>query len=59
MIYYFFFSASDKTQAEIQQEIQALIRQITVTVTVLPLLKEPCLCIYIGTLIFLSIIRHF
>eukprot|EP00770_Monocercomonoides_exilis_P007538 MONOS_7499.1-p1 / transcript=MONOS_7499.1 / gene=MONOS_7499 / organism=Monocercomonoides_exilis_PA203 / gene_product=mitotic spindle assembly checkpoint protein MAD2 / transcript_product=mitotic spindle assembly checkpoint protein MAD2 / location=Mono_scaffold00257:56324-57354(+) / protein_length=161 / sequence_SO=supercontig / SO=protein_coding / is_pseudo=false len=33
---------SDKSEVEIQREIQALIRQITVTVTVLPLIKVPC-----------------
>ena len=40
----FFFSniISDKPQHEITQEIQAIIRQITASVTFLPLLNEPC-----------------
>mmetsp|Transcript_27345 Transcript_27345/g.27577 ORF Transcript_27345/g.27577 Transcript_27345/m.27577 type:complete len:210 (-) Transcript_27345:240-869(-) len=33
---------SDKSQKEITQEIQAIIRQITASVTFLPLLNEPC-----------------
>ena len=33
---------SDKPQKEVTQEIQAIIRQITASVTFLPLLNEPC-----------------
>lgn len=33
---------STKTQKEITQEIQAVVRQITASVTFLPLLNEPC-----------------
>mmetsp|Transcript_2474 Transcript_2474/g.2435 ORF Transcript_2474/g.2435 Transcript_2474/m.2435 type:complete len:206 (-) Transcript_2474:59-676(-) len=33
---------SNKTQKEITQEIQAVVRQITASVTFLPLLNEPC-----------------
>lgn len=32
----------EKSQKEIQKEIQAIIRQITASVTFLPLLDEPC-----------------
>jgi mitotic spindle assembly checkpoint protein MAD2 len=33
---------STKSQKEITQEIQAVVRQITASVTFLPLLNEPC-----------------
>lgn len=33
---------SDKAPKEVTQEIQAIIRQITASVTFLPLLSEPC-----------------
>ena len=33
---------SDKSEKEIHNEIQAIIRQITASVTFLPLLNEPC-----------------
>lgn len=33
---------SDKPPKEVTQEIQAIIRQITASVTFLPLLSEPC-----------------
>lgn len=42
---------AQKSQKEITQEIQAIIRQITASVTFLPLLNEPCcfdLLIYTG-----------
>ena len=48
---------SDKSEAEIQKEIQALIRQITVTVTILPLLKEPGL--YISLYLFIIVLFPF
>ena len=35
-------SGREKSTKEIQNEIRALIRQITATVTFLPLLDEPC-----------------
>mmetsp|Transcript_58616 Transcript_58616/g.115254 ORF Transcript_58616/g.115254 Transcript_58616/m.115254 type:complete len:211 (-) Transcript_58616:97-729(-) len=35
-------AVSDKSPKEISQEIQAIIRQITASVTFLPLLNEPC-----------------
>jgi mitotic spindle assembly checkpoint protein MAD2 len=44
---------AQKSQKEITQEIQAIIRQITASVTFLPLLNEPCcfdLLIYTGSL---------
>eukprot|EP00600_Ochromonadales_sp_CCMP1393_P010442 CAMPEP_0174958308 /NCGR_PEP_ID=MMETSP0004_2-20121128/2551_1 /TAXON_ID=420556 /ORGANISM="Ochromonas sp., Strain CCMP1393" /LENGTH=157 /DNA_ID=CAMNT_0016206505 /DNA_START=250 /DNA_END=723 /DNA_ORIENTATION=- len=34
--------SSDKSPKEVTQEIQAIIRQITASVTFLPLLNEPC-----------------
>lgn len=34
--------ARNKSPKEIQSEIQAIIRQITASVTFLPLLEEPC-----------------
>ena len=37
-------SGREKSTKEIQNEIRALIRQITATVTFLPLLDEPCEC---------------
>jgi hypothetical protein len=44
--YYLRFTFSDitstKSQKEIMQEIQAIMRQITASVTFLPLLSEPC-----------------
>lgn len=33
---------SDKSEKEITKEIQAIVRQITASVTFLPLLSEPC-----------------
>lgn len=36
--------AQDKSEAQITQEIQAIIRQITASVTFLPLLTDTCEC---------------
>ena len=37
-------SSKEKELSEIQREIQAIIRQITASMTFLPLLDEPCTC---------------
>ncbi|RUS22030.1 DNA-binding protein [Endogone sp. FLAS-F59071] len=40
-------SAPEKTEKEVHAEIQAIIRQITASVTFLPMLDEKCACAYI------------
>ena len=53
---------STKTQKEITQEIQAIQRQITASVTFLPLLNEPCsfdLLVYVLPCVTLSLIYSF
>lgn len=39
-------SSKQKIEAEVKNEIQSVIRQITASVTFLPMIESPCMCLH-------------